>query len=228
MTDTPDKKREDIATAAEHALGLLPDSEAAAFAARLAQEPELRALMSEWQEKFAGFTDDIDPVEPRAKVKAALEARLFENPRQPLLSRFGFWRGFAGVASIAAVVFALLFIGLQNQQSGTVYVAEIGAENGELTVVALFDPQKGVLSVNRTQGVAAENRSLELWLISGGNAPVSLGVLSVEQRSSLNVSASLHDAFTGAVLAISDEPAGGSPTGQPTGAVLATGAVADI
>jgi anti-sigma-K factor RskA len=40
----------------------------------------------------------------------------------------------------------------------------------------------------------------------------------------LNLAAPMADQFAeGATLAISVEPAGGSPTGQPTGAVIAAG-----
>jgi anti-sigma-K factor RskA len=66
-----------------------------------------------------------------------------------------------------------------------------------------------------------------LWLIAGGNAPVSLGVLPDSGIVALAFPVDLKDQLRGATLAISDEPDGGSPTGQPTGAVLATGVVSD-
>jgi len=41
----------------------------------------------------------------------------------------------------------------------------------------------------------------------------------------LEISADLATQFPGGILAISDEPLGGSPTGGPTGAILGAGPV---
>jgi anti-sigma-K factor RskA len=41
----------------------------------------------------------------------------------------------------------------------------------------------------------------------------------------VSIPATLRDAIQTATLVVSDEPPGGSSTGQPTGAVLATGKV---
>ena len=65
-----------------------------------------------------------------------------------------------------------------------------------------------------------------MWLIAdGAGAPVSLGVLPAAQFAELAIPADQIAALAGATLAISDEPLGGSPTGQPTGAILAVGKV---
>lgn len=72
-------------------------------------------------------------------------------------------------------------------------------------------------------GAAADQpgKSYELWMLPDGGAPVSLGVLP----SSGALTVSLADAAVATLahapaLAVSLEPAGGSPTGQPTGPVL--------
>mgnify|MGYP000881567588 CR=1 FL=1 len=79
------------------------------------------------------------------------------------------------------------------------------------------------MRLNRLEGAPATGRSLELWLIAGNEAPVSLGVLPQDAASRITLPAALRGKLVGSVLAISDEPEGGSPTGAPTGAVLATG-----
>ena len=53
--------------------------------------------------------------------------------------------------------------------------------------------------------------------------PDSLGVLPQDAASRITLPEALRGKLVGSVLAISDEPEGGSPTGAPTGAVLATG-----
>ena len=67
---------------------------------------------------------------------------------------------------------------------------------------------------------------MELWLIPSHGVPRSIGVIPVVERTAMALSPQIFAALAaGTTLAISDEPAGGSPTGQPTWLVLATGAV---
>ncbi|MGQ3058039.1 MAG: anti-sigma factor [Nevskia sp.] len=62
--------------------------------------------------------------------------------------------------------------------------------------------------------------SLELWLITEAG-PVSLGLLPTAGEGRLKLPAGVSGAQL--TLAISMEPVGGSPTGQPTGPVLTSG-----
>ncbi|MEE4208901.1 MAG: anti-sigma factor, partial [Parvularcula sp.] len=66
----------------------------------------------------------------------------------------------------------------------------------------------------------------QLWLIEEGRDPVSLGLLPdgdvVEVALNEELTAALS---SGVTIAVSLEPSGGSPTGVPTGPVLATGAL---
>jgi anti-sigma-K factor RskA len=75
----------------------------------------------------------------------------------------------------------------------------------------------------------AETGSPELWLVAEGTAPVSLGILAAEERSSHDVPEAADPiARPGSQLVITLEPSGGSPTGQPTGPVLGAGPLTDI
>ena len=73
---------------------------------------------------------------------------------------------------------------------------------------------------------APPGRSHELWIIAGpGQAPRSLGVINAADAAKPH-SMPEHVAQAlpkGAILAVSLEPAGGSPTGAPTGPVLYSG-----
>src|SRR3989442_2452755 len=64
------------------------------------------------------------------------------------------------------------------------------------------------------------NRALELWALPGSGAPRSLGLISASGATVVKKGKVLEGA-TG--LAVSLEPAGGSPTGAPTGPVLYVG-----
>ena len=82
----------------------------------------------------------------------------------------------------------------------------------------------GARSRSPPDGTAAA----ELWLIEGGQPPVSLGVLPDTALARVPVSGELAARLgPGAQLAVSDEQAGGSTTGVP-GEVVALGEVARI
>jgi len=225
MTGPKDPGRDDdAALAAEYALGLLEGEARAALAARLVDEPALRALVDQWQADFAPLADEIAPETPPARVKSALEARLFADaaPRR----RLSFWRIGGGALAALALAVAVFLVLPQRPGQGPVYRAEIAAEDRSLVLTARFDAAAGTVQVARIAGAAPEGRVLELWLIAAdAPAPISLGVLPRAGAATLPVPDALAPGFAGGVLAISEEPPGGSPTGAPTGAVLATGPV---
>ncbi|MEO0830743.1 MAG: anti-sigma factor, partial [Pseudomonadota bacterium] len=78
------------------------------------------------------------------------------------------------------------------------------------------------LAVFTTGAGAPEGRALEVWLIEGDADPVSLGLIGG--------ALSLGDLTfnTGTVLAVSIEPPGGSPSGTPTGQVVALGDLRNV
>ena len=72
----------------------------------------------------------------------------------------------------------------------------------------------------------AADRALQLWALPEGRDPQSLGLIAASGigRVALPVPAGV--AFQSVpALAVSLEPAGGSPTGKPTGPVLYSGGV---
>jgi len=68
------------------------------------------------------------------------------------------------------------------------------------------------------------DKDLELWALPEGAKPRSLGVVGAVDKSMIRLaSASENELGNIPMLAISLEPKGGSPTGDPTGPVLYTG-----
>ncbi|TIX96857.1 MAG: anti-sigma factor, partial [Mesorhizobium sp.] len=78
-------------------------------------------------------------------------------------------------------------------------------------------------------GERAAGKDFELWMIEGKNAPVSMGIIPAGQIAHMTIAPAVQEKLAqGAVLAVSLEPAGGSPTGQPTGPVVAAGDLKSI
>ena len=69
-------------------------------------------------------------------------------------------------------------------------------------------------------------RAPELWLIPAGQKPISVGMIMPDKPTTLVLDAALLSQLgPTAALAVSVKPIGGSPTGQPTGPVIAKGAI---
>lgn len=153
---------------------------------------------------------------------------LFGPPekKKGLIARVGLLGPVIGGVIGAVVVLAVLDrIGFMQDPAQT-YVAELTDDLDTFVVQARFDPASNQLDLTRTAGGPREGRALEMWLIAGDNAPVSLGVWPKGQANAvLDIPADLALQMAGGVLAVSDEPEGGSPTGAPTGDVLAVGQV---
>lgn len=232
MSDNDSSERSDDILAAEYVLGVLSREERSAFSKRLEQDSNLRDRVRFWNEQLAPMANEVDPVTPPPGTYVAIEGRLFPaaQPAAGWWSSLRLWRGLAIVSMAALVVAGLVLFSVTGQQNpdGRTYVAQIAGDAGAVQLVAYIDTDKGSLTLSRTEGTPVQGRDFELWLIEDGNDPVSLGVLPVDRVATLAVPDTYRTRLSGAVLAISDEPLGGSPTGQPTGAVLATGTVVEI
>ncbi len=230
MTTDDRDMGDDNALAAEYVLGLLTEAETKAFETRLNAEPDLRALVARWTEDLSSLTDNIPEVAPPPSVAAALDARLFPERKQNFISRLGLLPALIGGFVAALLVVWVTSQGLLEPDPfvGNRYATQIMAGDQSLVVEATFDPASGTLLLDRQSGGAREGRVLELWLIVGSDPPKSLGVLPSEVSMTLVVDAALISGFVGGTLALSDEPPGGSPTGAPTGDVLAAGVLTEI
>ncbi len=229
MSQADDHNEDDLVLAGEYALHLMDADDRRAFDDRLTREPALRDLVRDWDEGFVSLAAQIAPVAPPRHLKSAIQKRLFDTPTPAGAPRRGwFLSGLFGAltAAVLALVMVVVLPETRLAPTGPTYIAEVAAEDGSLLVQARFDPASNALQIDRVTGNALPGRVLELWLIAdGASAPVSLGVLPDGAAGIVPVPAELVAALAGGTLAISDEPPGGSPTGQPTGAVLAVGAV---
>src|SRR5580704_2246985 len=91
------------------------------------------------------------------------------------------------------------------------------------------DPQSRTLVVRRVSATPEAGRSYELWLISSQfPAPKSLGVVGNDEFTQRPIPGNFDVAtLRAASYAVSLEPAGGSPSGVPTGPVLFTGKIVE-
>lgn len=209
---------DDAVLAAEYALSLLEGEELAAAEARMATDRDFAAEVAQWQAHFAELETETDPVAPPARVKRRLVAQVNGQPgRRWLRSTFG---GLAGLAAAAGLAFVVFQTDLLTPQPEFEAQATLAANDRDFEVVASYDAETLTLWLERLAGDPGANaRAIELWAIPQGGAPVSLGVVPEEKAWQVVLRADL--AGRALTLALSDEPRGGSPTGAPTGAVVA-------
>ncbi|HEY6918279.1 MAG TPA: anti-sigma factor [Tabrizicola sp.] len=211
MTDAPLTPREaEDALAAEYVLGVLDAAERAEVAARIKREPAFAARIADWEDKLSGLNDGFAEA-PAPNLLPKIEARLFPKPARS--GRFGVLGWLSGALVASALSLATVSVLAPPRPTPVATLAT--ADNRLAYQVTHFG---GSLQVTRVAGVpAVPGQVHELWVIAPDANPVSLGLL--EDRP-LVVSYPVPPA--GFVLAVSIEPEGGSPTGQPTGPVILT------
>lgn len=217
------------ALAAEFVLGTLRGSARRRFHRLMAELPEARSAVERWEQDLAPLSEGLNPVTPNPSTWNRLEARLFSNDGEASTpSRAvapGLWRPYALAATILCAVLALTLLrGVESEgvESRVTHAAQI-ADEGALLWVVSADLQSGRLKARALSVAAAElDRVFELWMLPQAGDPQSLGLLPVgtattERELPPALAALLQ---TAAGIAVSIEPAGGSPVGVPTGPVV--------
>ena len=179
--------------AAEYVLGTLRGAARRRFVALLPTHPSLRTALAFWESALAPLTEHI-ATEPPPGLWPRIEQQLF--PDTPAL----------------AVPVPPTVVWLDpNPQSGAVqarFVASVSADGRALVLRPV-----GTVSL-------AAGRALELWAVPDSGAPRSLGLVSPQQGATVQRPWLLQGT---AAFAVSVEPAGGSPTGTPTGPIVSLG-----
>lgn len=225
--------------AAEYALGTLRGRARERFRLWLRSDPGLRREVVQWEQRLQPLSATVEEVTPDPAVWNAIQRQIAPAVRPDPPSPGGwwqniaFWRGFSlATASVAAVMF------------GYVALTPVphSAVPDEAMVVVMSDPQTDApaMTVAWTPGEKGQPRlrvkvighqtmepdtAWELWMVPApGQAPRSLGLITTHETQTVDVPSELRAALDAAAgLAMSVEPKGGSPTGQPSGPVLYSG-----
>lgn len=204
--------------AAEYALGTLRGRARRHFE-RWLVSPQVGSMVKAWEERLAGLEPTLERIAPPAGVWRSIESRLDLRARnRPSAARW------------LAIAASLLFFGLLGlfavykpfgplpatqqasieENASTIYWrVELLGDNRELRVQV------------HTPHALESGKALELWVLPAQGNPVSLGLLPASGEQRRELTTAQRTALAGAKqLAVSLEPAGGSPTGLPTGPVL--------
>jgi len=228
MTISPD----DDFAAAEYALGTLEASERATLAARRLREPELDEAILGWEARLAPLAEAAPEMEPPEGLLPQIEARIRraagEEPTNSavvaLERSIRRWRAAAIAASLVAALLAVGFVALETMRQSLPreYVAILQKDAASPAFEVTVNLAKQELTVRPVAAQAPPGKAYELWLIDAKLGARSLGVVGDASRAA-SLSAYDPAVVQNATFAVTVEPPGGSPTGQPSGAPVFVG-----
>lgn len=209
--------------AAEYAIGTLRGAARRRFERVLSESAEAREAVAVWEGLLGGLGAMLPGVAPPERVWKRIERRIEPERSKRLWSSLPFWRGWGLATSSLVLVLtaALLWIEPADVPAGR--VAVFADQQDQPMWVITANAETGTLRARAVNAeAAAADRAYELWMLPAEGPPRSLGLLPVGREVARHDIPPALRALLGSAqgLAISLEPAGGSPTGQPTGPVL--------
>lgn len=245
--NTPADQNHDDLRCAEYALGVLDADARREVEQQMRDDPRINARVEQWQQRLAPLADEIGEVTPAAyvwpRILAALDMQIDAPTRSAAATsrrtesglwnnlRLWHWIGVGASAVAAACLIALFAMPRQPSAPPALHqgymVASIQQNNGVAGWTATMDLQHArMIVVPASPAALPAGKASELWLIPPGQKPIALGVIGSHKPTSVALSPALLAQLSAkALLAVSVEPPGGSPTGQPTGPVIAKGTI---
>jgi anti-sigma-K factor RskA len=217
--------------AAEYVLGTLKGGARRRFEGWMHNDAALRRTTAEWQERLAPMAEFGGEQTPPGRVWRAIARRLNLQQRAPAWQfwrneSLGFWRTLGLGSSLAAALLATVLSvrWVQQQEAPIDYVATLSDDKAQPALLLTADRRDGAISVRVVSAAPlARDKTLQLWAVHKDGKPRSLGILGGKRATRLPLTASALGSDV-AMLAVSLEPAGGSPDPKgPSGPILYKG-----
>ena len=222
MRKTPERIE---SLAAEYVLGSLKGKARQRFERWMMESVRVRQEVWYWEEKLGQLGDQVPERVLPGSVWRGIVRRLW-SPGTPAARKTKsgrLWPAWSLVATAAALVLALMLV----QQPSLTPDSRL---SGAIVQAGVGDPlwlvresgREGRLRLRSVAAMsAAAGKDYELWIVPDNGNPLSLGVIKVGDVYQVELTDQAREALSQSrTLAISLEPGGGSPTGQPTGPIL--------
>jgi len=230
----PDRSARLDALAAQYALGTLSSPARRRLAALAAKDAAVAAAISEWQWRLAALAVALPGIVPAPRVWDAIRRRLQlssddvpgDTPARWWAS-LALWRGLALAGFALAFALGVTLLAPIGERPDQRIVVVLAGQDAKPVLIASADRDGRYLTVKAMAPLAVPaGQALELWALPEGKDPRSLGLVPAAGIARLPLAAAAAVVLQGSpALAVSLEPAGGSPTGKPTGPVLYTGGI---
>jgi anti-sigma-K factor RskA len=221
--------------AREYVLGTLRGGARRRFERLLHQRPDVRSAVWRWESSLGELSLMLAPVSPPSPVWSAVARRIEPVDLHPHWWRsIGLWRAWSLAASTALVVLLVVSSPFTTSppppDSAPDHVSVIGDGSEPLWLLSA-NLETGAITARAVNAVAADvDKVFELWMLPESGPPISMGLLPVGGKSvTRSLPAGLRTLLRQSKgIAVSIEPAGGSPTGAPTGPVVHTARVVSL
>lgn len=224
----------------EYVLGLLDQSDQTAVETEMEHNTALRNAVAASRERFLPLDATVEPASVPAGLWSRIEAGLGDaEPAAPLGGatlapeaiypsaanenrRFG-WKATAIASMAASLLLAIALTWSLGRQAEPIVIAVLLDERGDVqAVVEDFGNDNARIRLLADLTVP-DDKSIEVWTLpSRDMGPVSLGLLEGASSRVLRAPP-LPKPQDAQLYEITLEQAGGSPTGRPTGPILAKG-----
>ena len=223
--------------ASEYVLGTMKGGARRRFDEYLKHDAALRAEVARWETHLMPLNERLQPVPPHTRVWEKIAARIgglktdmtLEKKPVGLWESIAFWRNLGlGASGVAVALLAAMLILKPIDQSPM--LTAVLAEDDNIARVFIEQPKSGLLMVKMvTPWQTMNGMALQLWVVPKNGTPRSLGLINDTGETRLSLAGMDQKLSDGLVFAISKEPPGGSPTGQPSpGSVMCKGAIAHL
>ncbi len=213
MSDTLTPYDEDDVLAAEYVIGLLDAPARQAAQQRARTDTAFATRIAVWEAHLEDLNTDYGTQTPPKKVKVQIDHRLFGAPKR---SRFAWFS--MGLVTAVLILGVVLFQNIRPFDPDL--QARLESDETQYVFNVAVDEGRNEINLAILTGDAPVDGVFELWLIPAGGTPLSLGTFSSDEALAVRPDIAL---TANATLAIRLEPTGGSPTGAPTGPVVAIG-----
>jgi anti-sigma-K factor RskA len=217
--------------ASEYVLGTLRGPARARFQSLLKYDAALRQLVADWESKLSPLALAASDIEPNARVWRKIAARIGLATKSGWWANVLLWRGLALTSLTLTLGLGIFFSTLPAPEPPMGMVAVMSDERAQPAMVVSWPPPNARrdpyirVKIIQDHPTMAANTAWELWMLPGGKAaPVSIGLVGLEENQILKLRpehAGMMSKAWGVALTI--EPAGGSPTGAPTGPMIFKG-----
>lgn len=227
------------ALSAAYVLGTLEGRARRRFEQLLAARADLREQVRWWEHRLAPLQDGFVPQAPHERVWAAIDRQINASKTTSLPTtaerRLRLWRTWALLATAACAVLAVGLVRELDRPPPPVqivrvevpvvqplpYVALLRPGESEAQWLVTLSPERRLIRITGAGRFPLDRarESLELWVLGDDGQPRSLGVMPADGDAEMPMPRGLTMPAR-PTLAVSREPAGGSPTGLPTGPVI--------
>lgn len=226
--------------AAEYVVGTLDGEERQAVAEQRQTNSDLNQAILDWEARLAPLLDGITPVQPPSrlyqKIKTEIEARgnaravdviSLDAHRNELKRRVRPWRAATGVMTAMAASLAgiLVLSPPKSEMPSPKYVAVLQEGAQSPAFLMTIDMKSHMCAIKMVTKPAQPGKAYELWMVhEAWDKPRSLGLIARNDMEVMPMAEGVNpDLYMDATFAVSLEPDGGSPTGQPTGEIMYAG-----